>query len=128
MRFFVRVVGVPALALMLLSLHTGAETIRISGGAGGCEQPALTAAYIMHGRQYELPIEETKSLIPDYDPIKDETGLTKKMFSAAELYPVEETREGKEASVKQFSTFFRVLCFDAYRKMQQANQKQGSGQ
>jgi hypothetical protein len=82
----------------------------------------------MHGRQYERPIEETKSLIPDYDPIKDETGLTKTMFSAAELYPVEETKEGKEASVKQFSTFFRVLCFDAYRKMQQANQKQGSGQ
>ncbi|MBV7497966.1 hypothetical protein ACIPLA_13245 [Pseudomonas sp. NPDC086112] len=88
----------------------------------------MTAAYIMHGRQYERPIEETKSLIPDYDPIKDETGLTKTMFSAAELYPVEETKEGKEASVKQFSTFFRVLCFDAYRKMQQANQKQGSGQ
>jgi hypothetical protein len=36
--------------------------------------------------------------------------------------------ERAEASVKQFSTFFRVLCFDAYRKMQQANQKQGSGQ
>ncbi|WP_429546148.1 hypothetical protein [Pseudomonas frederiksbergensis] len=116
------------MALMLLSLHAGAETIRISGVPGGCEQPALTAAYIMHGRQYELPIEKTKSLIPDYDPIKDETGLTKTMFSAAELYPVEETKEGKEASVKQFSTFFRVLCFDAHRKRQQTNQKQGSGQ
>lgn len=128
MRVLVGVVGVPALALMLLSSNAGAETIRISGVPGGCEQPALTAAYIMHGRQYELPIEETTSLIADYDPVKDETGLTKTMFSAAELYPVEETKEGKEASVKQFSTFFRVLCFDAHRKMQQANQRQGSEQ
>jgi len=60
-------------------------------------------------------------MITDYDPVSDEKGLTQTIFSSAQLYPVEETKAAKEASVMQFSKFFRVLCIDAQKAKRQAN-------